>query len=94
MGQMRPSANYRLLRPEESAAVAELAKQVFDEFVAPLYSTEGIAEFHRYSDPAEFDARNLADHLTLVAENDKGIVGMLQLCAFSPGFAVSNIDIS
>ena len=64
MGQMRPSANYRLLRPEESAAVAELAKQVFDEFVAPLYSTEGIAEFHRYSDPAEFDARNRADHDT------------------------------
>ena len=41
MGPTRPSANYRLLRPEESAAVAELATQVFDEFVAPLYSTEG-----------------------------------------------------
>ena len=82
MGQMRPSANYRLLRPEESAAVAELAKQVFDEFVAPLYSTEGIAEFHRYSDPVEFDARNRADHLTLVAECGEEIVGMLQLRQF------------
>src|SRR5258708_33702920 len=82
MGPMRPSASYRLLRPEESAAVAKLATQVFDEFVAPLYSTEGIAEFHRYSDPAEFDARNRADHLTIVAESDKGIVGMLQLRAF------------
>jgi hypothetical protein len=78
---MRPSASYRLLRPEESAAVAKLTNTVFDEFVAPLYSTEGIAEFHRYSDPAEFDARNRADHLTIVAESDKGIVGMLQLRA-------------
>jgi GNAT superfamily N-acetyltransferase len=63
--------------------VAQLAIEVFDEFIAPLYSAEGVAEFHRYSDPKAFDERNRADHLTLVAEYDSRIVGMLQLRTFS-----------
>jgi Predicted acyltransferase len=83
---MKPASynvRYRLLKPEETITVAQLATKVFDEFIAPLYSAEGVTEFHRYANPIALDARNQDDHITLVAENDQQIVGMLQLRAFT-----------
>jgi predicted GNAT family N-acyltransferase len=76
------NVTYRLLQPEETIPVARLVTKVFDEFIAPFYSAEGVAEFYRYSDPESFDARNRADHLSLVAEYDQRIIGMLQLRGF------------
>jgi len=36
---------YRQIHPSETAAVSSLAREVFDQFVAPHYQTEGVAEF-------------------------------------------------
>jgi hypothetical protein len=40
---------YRQIHLSETAAVSFLAREVFDQFVAPHYETEGVAEFHRYA---------------------------------------------
>jgi hypothetical protein len=38
---------YRQIHPSETAGVSSLAREVFDQFVAPHYQPEGVAEFHR-----------------------------------------------
>ena len=48
------SITYRQIHPSETPAVSSLAREVFDEFVAPHYQTEGVAEFHRYASAGPF----------------------------------------
>lgn len=73
------STTYRPIHPSEVAAVSSLARTVFDQFVAPHYQTEGVAEFHRYASPAAFSQRHESGHITLVAEDSGKLVGMLHL---------------
>ena len=63
----------------EMGAVALLAKEVFDEFVAPFYSLEGRAEFYRYAAAEALQERNRRDHATLITESGGRIVAMLHL---------------
>ena len=70
---------YRHIEPVETAAVAALAREVFDQFVAPLYQPEGVSEFHRYASADAFTQRHKSDHVTLVAEHSGELVGMLHL---------------
>ena len=41
---MEASLSYRLMRSGEEAAVCDLVVRVFNEFVAPDYTDEGIRE--------------------------------------------------
>jgi GNAT superfamily N-acetyltransferase len=70
---------YRQIQPPETAAVSSLARKVFDQFVAPHYQTEGVAEFHRYASAEALSQRHKSDHITLVAEHSGDLVGMLHL---------------
>ena len=70
---------YRQIHPSETAAVSSLAREVFDQFVAPHYQTEGAAEFHRYASVDAFSQRHKSGHITLVAEHSDELVGMLHL---------------
>lgn len=70
---------YRKIEPLETAAVAALAREVFEEFVAPHYQSDGILEFHRYASANALSKRHESDHLTLVAEHLGEFVGMLHL---------------
>jgi GNAT superfamily N-acetyltransferase len=70
---------YRQIHPSEAAIVSSLAREVFDQFVAPGYQTEGIAEFHRYASAEALSQRQKAGHITLVAEHSGDLVGMLHL---------------
>lgn len=70
---------YRRIESSETAAVAALAREVFDQFVAPCYGPQGIAEFHRYAAPGALSQRHDAGHVTWVAEQAGGLVGMLHL---------------
>jgi len=76
---MVSSIIYRQIRPSETAAVSSLACEVFDQFVAPHYQTEGIAEFHRYASVEALSQRQESGHITLVAEHSGELVGMLHL---------------
>ena len=70
---------YRQIHPSETAAVSFLAREVFDQFVAPHYQTEGVAEFHRYASAEALSQRHKSGHITLVAEHSGELVGMLHL---------------
>ncbi len=70
---------YRQIRSSETEAVSSLAREVFDQFVAPQYETEGVAEFHRYASVEALSQRHKSGHNTLVAEHSGELVGMLHL---------------
>ncbi len=70
---------YRQIHASESSAVSALACDVFDQFVAPQYQPEGVAEFHRYAAPGALLKRHEDAHITLVAESSGELVGMLHL---------------
>ena len=59
--------------------MSSLAGEVFDQFVAPHYQTEGVAEFHRYASVEALSQRHESGHITLVAEHSGELVGMLHL---------------
>lgn len=61
--------------------MSSLAREVFDQFVAPHYQTEGVAEFHRYASVEALSQRHKAGHITLVAEHSGKLAGMLHLRA-------------
>jgi GNAT superfamily N-acetyltransferase len=70
---------YRQMHPSETAAVSSLAREVFDQFVAPQYQTEGVAEFHRYASAEALSQRHKSGYITLVAQHSGELVGMLHL---------------
>ena len=63
----------------ESEQVSALALSLFDEFIGPEYSEEGIREFHKYVDPQAFQKRIQNNHLLIVAKAVTGIVGMIEI---------------
>ena len=73
------STIYRQIEPFETAAVAGLAREVFDQFVAPHYQPDGVSEFHRYALADALARRHGSGHVTLVAEHSGELVGMLHL---------------
>jgi GNAT superfamily N-acetyltransferase len=70
---------YRQIQPSETAAVSFLAREVFDQFVAPLYQSDGVAEFHRYASVEALSQRHESGYITLVAEHSGELAGMLHL---------------
>lgn len=68
---------YRQIDPSETAAVAALAREVFDQFVAPHYQPDGVLEFQRYASADALSQRHESDHVTLIAEHSGELVGML-----------------
>lgn len=73
------STIYRQIEPFETAAVAALAREVFNQFVAPLYQPGGVSEFYRYGSADALSQRHESDHVTLVAEHSGELVGMRHL---------------
>ena len=70
---------YRQIEPCETAAVATLAREVFNQFVAPHYQPDGILEFHRYASANALSQRQDSGHVTFVAEHSGELIGMLHL---------------
>jgi GNAT superfamily N-acetyltransferase len=71
------------MEPGEEDRVCNLVKEVFGEFVAPLYEPEGVEEFLRYVDPDLMAQRSKQNHLTLLAEESGGVVGVIELRDFN-----------
>jgi GNAT superfamily N-acetyltransferase len=69
----------RLIHASEIVAISALAREVFDQFVAPHYQAEGVAEFHRYASAEALSQRHKSGHITLVAEHAGELIGMLHL---------------
>ena len=67
------------MEPGEEAEVIELVSMVFNEFVAPLYSNEGVSEFMKYLRVDELTERLKAGNFVLLAKSDAGIIGVTEI---------------
>jgi len=76
---MEASLFYRLIKSGEESAVCTLVAHVFNEFVAPEYSDEGVEEFLKYVEPNSLLERSQEDHFVLVALLLEEIVGMIEV---------------
>ena len=70
----------RAMEPGEEQQVCHLVVRVFTEFVAPLYSPEGVREFLNYAaDPDRLRERLQANRFVLVAELQGRMVGVIEV---------------
>jgi GNAT superfamily N-acetyltransferase len=70
---------FRYMEFGEESEVFELISRVFNEFVAPGYSNEGIEEFMKYAQPEELAGRLKEDQVILVAELGSEIIGVIDI---------------
>lgn len=70
---------YRLLKPGEEDEVCELIAEVFNEFIGPGYTDEGVLRFYMYANPETLAARQLENHFSMVAESDNRIIGIIEI---------------
>ena len=63
----------------EESAVCDLVARVFESFVAPEFSQEGVREFLSYVEPEALAQRAQEGHFVLVAVAQDEIVGMIEV---------------
>lgn len=76
---MTDAVAIRPLKEGEEPVACALVERIFNEFVAPEFPREGVEEFLRYARPDAMARRRATGHTVLVAEEDAGIVGVLEL---------------
>lgn len=76
---MKGIISYRLMEPGEETEVCKLIIQIFNEFIAHLYSQEGVREFLNYVKPDLFIKRSHANHFVMIAKIQEKIVGMIEI---------------
>ncbi len=67
------------MRPGEETQVCELIARVFDEFIAPDFSPEGVDEFLKYIQPNALQERSETNHFALVAVLAEKLVGVIEI---------------
>ena len=76
----------RELAEDEIAEAHVLVSAVFDEFVAPLFSDEGIHEFKSFIEPPRLIERLKANSFILAAKIDDEMVGIIGVRDWNHGF--------
>ena len=76
---MRGPFEYRRMKRGEETLVCNLALRVFEEFVAPQFSEEGVREFRNHTDPLIILRRSQSNHFILIAATEKEIAGMIEI---------------
>jgi len=71
------------MRAEDILEVSNLVARVFNESVAPEYSSEGVREFHRYIEPTAFRVRSQTNHFSLIALAQTKVVGMIEMRGYN-----------
>jgi len=75
---VRGPFEYRRMKRGEETMVYNLALRVFEEFVAPQFSEEGVREFRNHIDPHIILRRSQSNHFILIATTEKEIAGMIE----------------
>jgi GNAT superfamily N-acetyltransferase len=73
------TVTYRPLRAGDEGAACDLILSVFDEYVAPEYSEEGVREFYRYVNPDALASRRKSDCFNIIAEREGSMVGFIEV---------------
>ena len=70
---------YRLMGAEDAADVSALVLSLFDAYIAPEYTPQGITEFRKYAQASALLARVHQDHFVVTATRDDVLVGMIEM---------------
>ena len=70
---------YRRMQAGEESVVCDIVARVFEEFVEPGFSPEGVQEFLGYAKPKALAQRAQDNHFVLVAATGDEIVGMIEV---------------
>jgi predicted GNAT family N-acyltransferase len=70
---------YEIMKSGEEKQVIDLVLSVFDEFVAPEYSNEGIIEFRKYADVQALVERSQSSSFTLIAKINVRPAGIIEM---------------
>ncbi|MBS3732523.1 MAG: GNAT family N-acetyltransferase [Desulfobacterales bacterium] len=70
---------YGPLRTGEERAVIEMVLSSFEAAIAPLYSSQGVAEFKKYASLKEIAFRSRCAHFVCVARQNREPVGMIEI---------------
>jgi GNAT superfamily N-acetyltransferase len=70
---------FREIRNGEEFEVCQLVNDVFNEFVAPTYSTEGVKEFTKYIDPDLIRDRMKHGNFIFVCLYNRTIIGAIEI---------------
>lgn len=76
---MSESITYDFMQPGDEPSVCELVLRVFNRFVAPAYSEEGVNEFRSCITVEALIKRSEEDHFILLARHSNKIVGMIDI---------------
>ena len=79
----QPIVSYRSMLPDDETDVDALVQSVFDEFVAPGYSNDGIVAFKKLINAGSFTERLRSGNLVLLAIAEKEIIGILEMRHYS-----------
>ncbi|MBW2411254.1 MAG: GNAT family N-acetyltransferase [Deltaproteobacteria bacterium] len=67
------------MEPGEERGVIDLVSTVFNEYVAPLYSPEGVSEFMKYLREDELAHRIHSGNFVLLAKSGVDIIGVVEV---------------
>ena len=67
------------MTPDDAERISALVRASFDEFIAPDYTEQGMAEFRRYAEAEALRRRSERDHFVMVAEVDGVLAGMIEV---------------
>lgn len=72
--------NIIMLQPGEESLASQLIASVFDRYIAPDYSLEGVGHFREYINAESFRQRMQTDnHFQLTAWCDQRMVGLIEI---------------
>ncbi len=67
------------MKSGEEDLVIEVVSSTFNEFVAPEYSDEGIAEFFKYANAQALAERSKSNHFTIIAKLNSKSIGIIEI---------------
>ena len=76
---MTGQITYESLKAGEEGRVVHLVLSVFDQFVAPVFSGEGIAEFKKFATVEALTERLGSNGFVVVAKQGENLVGSIEI---------------
>lgn len=70
---------FSVMQRGQENIVIEVVRDVFNEFVAPGYTQEGIDEFYNYANIVKLTERSKRDHFTILAQDNDDILGIIEI---------------
>ncbi len=71
--------NISIMKPGQEKVVIDIVREVFDEYVGPDFSPEGIEEFYKYADENSLARRSLSNCFTIIGYQDEVAVGVIEI---------------